>query len=198
MKMSQIATESYATAKEKGWWDEGVPRSNDILLLLMCSEVAEALEDYRAHKGVTEVWYESANKPCGIPSEAADVVIRIGDYAGKLGLDFDQLPDLGSDALVLPPLPKKDQEDWTNRFTGRIWHAEDPTDFEVVMMTNTARIGYIYNGVLDNTGLAYAFWRICNDLVRFFDHHGYDLRVMIQEKMDFNKTRPIRHGNKKV
>jgi NTP pyrophosphatase (non-canonical NTP hydrolase) len=207
MKMQDIAIESYATAQEKGWWDEGVPRSNDVLLLLMCSEVAEALDDYRNHKGVTEVWYESANKPCGIPSEAADVIIRIGDYAGKLGLDFDQFPDLGSDDVVLAPIPTRGHstlgllgEDtvWVNQFKGRIWHADAPTDFEVVMMTNTARIGYIYNEVLDPTGLAYAYWRICNDLVRFFDHHGYDLRVMIQQKMDFNKTRPIRHGNKKV
>ena len=66
------------------------------------------------------------------------------------------------------------------------------------MMRATSRVCFVNDTFLHADEVAYAYWRICNDIVWFFDQQGYDLRVMIQQKMDFNKTRPIRHGNKKV
>lgn len=196
MNLSQIATESYATAKEKGWWDESVVRSNDILHLLMLSELSEALEDYRAHKGVTEVWYENQTKPCGIPSEVADVIIRIGDLTGKEGLHYETFPDLGS---TLPP-PKSENQDNTIFLLGNLWDDQRTSDFDFTLMRAASRICFIHTFLksLSSDQKAYAYWRTCSDLVDYFDRQGYDLRAMIREKMDFNKTRPIRHGNKKV
>jgi hypothetical protein len=201
MRMSYIANESYATAKEKGWWDESVPRSNAILHFLMCSELSEALEDFRAHKGVTESWLENGTKPCGIPSEAGDLIIRIGDLAGKMNLTFGTHAETGT---IFDELGEPSQECGIGDSifcSDILWsRLRQPLEFDEAMMTANARVSwvYVYGKDLTPTQLAYAYWRICNDIVVYFDEQGYDLRTMIQQKMEFNKTRPIRHGNKKV
>ncbi len=72
----------------------------------MHSELSEALEDHRRGARPDEVWdvdgaskmktaYPVAengglNKPCGIPSELADVMIRILDFCGANGIDIEK------------------------------------------------------------------------------------------------------------
>ncbi len=85
-------------------------------LLLVGTEIAEGFEDIREHKsvtqnfytkkGTTQVWnsevrqfeqvtYEmsvppwTGGKPCGFPSEMADVVIRVLDLCGAAGIDLE-------------------------------------------------------------------------------------------------------------
>ena len=45
--------------------------------------------------GLTNVWsriyYEENGKPCGIPSELADVVIRIFDFCGGMNIDLEKI-----------------------------------------------------------------------------------------------------------
>jgi NTP pyrophosphatase (non-canonical NTP hydrolase) len=60
----------------KGWHDE--PREIGTALALIHSEVSEALEADR--KG----WEENFRE------ELADVVIRIGDLCGELGIDLEK------------------------------------------------------------------------------------------------------------
>ena len=56
-------------------------------LCLIHSEVSEALEDYR--DGNLQADYEGS-KPVGFPSEMADILIRVFDLAGALGIDLDK------------------------------------------------------------------------------------------------------------
>lgn len=58
-------------------------------LMLMVTELAEAAEDYRAARPVDYMWLEMG-KPCGFPSELADVVIRILHFCGKHKIDIEQ------------------------------------------------------------------------------------------------------------
>lgn len=117
MTIKQLIADSFRIAKEKGWFDTEKSVGEDIAL--MHSELSEVLEDFRAGRGVTEIYYEtnvisekwidflrasipstvldpvlsvleySEPKPCGIPIELADVVIRIFDFCGRHGIDLE-------------------------------------------------------------------------------------------------------------
>lgn len=99
--INALVAAAHTNAVDKGWWDE--ERSFPEIAMLIVTEVAEAVEDYRNGRDVTEVWYENKElktrfnepitpncKPCGIPSELADVVIRVFDFCGRAGIDLEE------------------------------------------------------------------------------------------------------------
>lgn len=108
---NNIIERAHGMAKEKGWWDE--PRSVEECLMLAVTEVAEAVEWYRDFKGDsadvfkshwqstitgrTETEIHHDYKPVGIPSELADVCIRVCDLMGHSRLEFDYHHKLGRD-----------------------------------------------------------------------------------------------------
>lgn len=98
--INELVKEAHENAVSKGWWDED--RSFGEIIALIHSEASEALEDHRNRKGMDEVWYENPagfgwssqkdefQKPCGIPSELADIVIRVFDACGRYSIDLEQ------------------------------------------------------------------------------------------------------------
>lgn len=85
--VNSLVQEAHQNAIDKGWYEE--PRSFGDLIALMHSELSEALEDHRNGRGLREIYYEG-EKPCGIPTELADVCIRIFDACGYLQIDLEQ------------------------------------------------------------------------------------------------------------
>ena len=81
------AIDCHQNAKDKGWWDK--PRSTLECLALIHSEVSEAVEDVR--DGNTTIKYAEDGKLNGLPSELADVVIRVFDLAGHLNIDIGKV-----------------------------------------------------------------------------------------------------------
>ena len=81
-----LVKESHDRAKRKGFYDPEptVPEQ----LCLIHSEVSEALEAWRDDGMHTVVFASSGSKPVGLPSELADIVIRVCDMAGFLGIDL--------------------------------------------------------------------------------------------------------------
>ena len=88
-------------AVEKGWWEsfanpmDRLPTS----LMLIVSELAECLEEYRNGRGATEVYYEHQGthqhlKPAGIPIELADAVIRVRDTSEAMGIDLEKMIEM--------------------------------------------------------------------------------------------------------
>ena len=85
--INEVAKQIHENAVDHGWWDEerGFPE----VLVLIHSEVSEALEEYRNGRLPTEVYTGNNGKPEGIPIELADVIIRVLDYCGYAGIDID-------------------------------------------------------------------------------------------------------------
>lgn len=84
--INDLVKEAYGNAKEKGWWDE--PRNDFELMALIHSEVSEVVEDLRV--GKVGLNFEENGKPIGVPSELADILIRVFDYCGARGIDLEQ------------------------------------------------------------------------------------------------------------
>ena len=88
MTIKELVEESHAIAIKKGWWDRNVVRTFGDFCALLHTEISEAYEDYRNGRRLDEVYYEG-EKPCGIPIEFADLMIRIADNAAAFGINLD-------------------------------------------------------------------------------------------------------------
>jgi len=114
-------------------------------------------------------------KPCGIPIEIADTLIRIADYAAHRGLD------LNAEYNKLPP--------------GRTC-----SDFEEALAESNYWVSQAWYGHKrrEESGLAFQLVKAADCLLLMCEHKGIDIEGAIQEKEAFNRTRPRRHGGKHI
>lgn len=94
--MSDMQEQIYKTAEDHGWW-EGEPNVPEKLMLIV-SEVSEALEEYRKGIALDLVYtgdgkgaMKPGDKPEGFGVELADAIIRILDLCGYLQIDMGEL-----------------------------------------------------------------------------------------------------------
>lgn len=93
MSFNELRDRVTKTAEEHGFKHATVGED----LMLIVTEAAEAMEDHRKGHRADEVWYRHSEdtpdkaKPCGIPSEIADIIVRCLHFCGKHGIDIDKI-----------------------------------------------------------------------------------------------------------
>jgi NTP pyrophosphatase (non-canonical NTP hydrolase) len=78
--ISEGVAACHSNAVSKEWWNPA-PTFPEALMLVV-SELAEALEDYRGTLEPQHIHQTTTGKPIGIPVEMADVIIRVFDICG--------------------------------------------------------------------------------------------------------------------
>ena len=89
LTMNMFAKEVHQNAVDHGWW--GDPRSFGELIALCHEELSEALREYRSGQQPHATYHGEDGKPEGIPTELADVILRVLDMCGHYGIDIGSL-----------------------------------------------------------------------------------------------------------
>lgn len=188
MNIIKLQREVYVTACEKGWHDaplrepplrDGVMGPPAIVhtdrvlakLALVHSELTEAREEWDAER--KDVWYDKAsarpNKPEGFIVEIADAVIRVLDTCEALGLVLERKTCKSNASAYVSLLNAHSC---------------------VSAMVEAARVGD-YTGAFAAAASRFSglFGGVC-------ELYGLDLWSAVRLKVDYNKSRPHRHGGK--
>jgi hypothetical protein len=186
MTWREAQKESFDCAFSKGWWDEcmsgGLLKRGLVVaksqekMLLVGTEISEAVEDYRVGK-LTTTLRPADGKPEGMGTELTDVCIRVWDYLGALG-EEEACPELV--IATVPALEGRSPVQALHdlmRLT--VYAADYAADGTFVFNIRKAQ-----SLVIHTIGLGHAL--------------GFDMEKEINMKMAFNRTRPFRHGGKTI
>ena len=189
MNLTDLQREAHAIAKDHGWWDE--ERSFGDLIALVHSELSEALEAYREHglKDWRSHTYSDGfkdgvpdymeGKPEGVPSELADVVIRVANMAEHYHWALDAAP-IPEPEEWMEFSPAKSFGDWIG-----LCHIH-ASDALIAAWMPPER----FTSPLVSLNL------VVRTVQRMAAYYGIDLDAAIEAKMAYNRTRPYRHGGK--
>jgi NTP pyrophosphatase (non-canonical NTP hydrolase) len=83
--LTELRNRALAIAVSKGFTDASPVED----IALIHSEASEALEDIRCGKRLSMLDYEEDGKPIGVPSEMADIIIRVLHFCGKHKIDIE-------------------------------------------------------------------------------------------------------------
>ena len=170
MILAELQKEAHAIAVAHGWWDEEYAFGD--LIALVHSELSEALEAYRDEVLPSKPHLLSTK----VASELADVVIRVANmaewYGWKLG---------GSPRFQF------------QRFGGLVSFG----DWIATLHGVTAEaFGYSKNKDGEDGFIQGSLVELINGVERMAAHYGINLDAAIEAKMEYNRTRPYRHGGK--
>ena len=85
--LNELGNEIHDWSKRQGFYDRSYNFGEHLMLIV--SEAAEALEDFRAGSMTHVTSHDINGKPIGIPSELADIIIRVLDTMTYLGINID-------------------------------------------------------------------------------------------------------------
>lgn len=194
MTLAEITAEVRKVNIEKGWRPtnggiyEGQTWGDYVALLH--SEVGEALEAYRDHRladATRPVCGKSAHtgllcpehgpdKPQGVGSEFADILIRLIDMVDVWDLDLRFLE------CAVGDMPDFEDFEYRNRESFGDWMAWLHWRIAEMDAQDEAR--------------NYNAWTVLRALVTTARHFGIDLETEYRRKIAYNATRPYQHGGR--
>jgi hypothetical protein len=86
--LNDMAQEAFDNSAVHGFHEGKLPDFAELIALIH-SEASEALEDDRA--GNTELTFGPGSKPLGVGQELADIVIRVGHTAVRMGINLEEM-----------------------------------------------------------------------------------------------------------
>jgi hypothetical protein len=168
----------------KGWHEQ--ERSFGEAVALFHSEVSEALECFRdPARQPGEIWRSEDGKPEGMVIELADLLIRLGDTIEDLGIPVDvklvnhTVSDLGfgfdeTAESILEQLAD------IHLVLSLAYQATRP-----MWMEKGVDVTIWLVDAMEKTG------RLCRS-------NGWDLEAAVEKKLEYNASRPHRHGGKRA
>lgn len=171
--LNKFAKEVHENAVKHGWWD--AERSFGEVIALIHSELSEALEEYRNGHAPTETYYSKGGKPEGIPSELADVVIRVLDWCGH-------------ENITLNTKIIKNNDNFIKKMIAENYKM---LPFADGIASSHSDISSWYNDEADIEA-------VISGVFCMSSFYGIDLESAMLEKHNFNKTRPYKHGGKVI
>jgi len=90
MNINKLAIRCHLDAKSLGWYDEGKVKSDLESLMMVVTEVAEAVEELRKDELVIEKPNEKG-KPEGFGVELADTIIRLLDICAYKEIHIESI-----------------------------------------------------------------------------------------------------------
>lgn len=173
------------------WWcdpETGLPiiRNKKQMLQLMLSEVSEAMEAERRFRVGRQVMDEKLPHRPAAEVEMADVAIRLGDWSAGFGRVLkDMTAGWGAErsAWRIP---------WSTH--ARSIEAGVAPDRGEMLFDVSNAIAYINSGPSQGGGESLLLY----DIERYCDICGYDLWAAVDEKLDYNATRPDHQDKNRV
>lgn len=93
-RLQGLAILAHENSRDHGFWDDAPAVGSDAYatylgnkLMLIVGEVAEAHEELRKDTNPKQIYYREDGKPEGFLFELTDVLIRLMDLYGSLGID---------------------------------------------------------------------------------------------------------------
>lgn len=190
--IKSLIERAHGQAVKSGWWDSGDRPEQEVLMLIQ-TEICEAIEDVRARRPL--MYYHDGSvlcpgkplpgvKPEGELVEIADAVIRAGDYLGRVRADWQKVQFHSSPKEI--PYDTEIGIDDLVRLADPARHETLEWYFQISACLYEKRM--IQFSLTEMLRKTFEMWAN-----RF---SGLSLESVIDLKMQFNSTRPYRHGNK--
>ena len=192
MNLADLQKEAHAIAVAKGWHDHDDEVTFGDRMALVHSELSEALEAYREWGlktfliGKGDRVGQQDYKPEGVAYEMADVVIRVADTAEHYGVDLDQ------------QVAQLREVNWT----GAIYDQIETFGEWIALCHYNVSTAMFHHWGRDSSGNysgSRPWWHVAL-LLKYLQlmaaHYNVDLDAAIAAKMEYNRTRPYRHGGK--
>lgn len=165
----ELAKRAYDTAVAKGFWE--AERNMGEMLALISSELSEALE---AHRDARPMWVETSGKPEGQAVELADAIIRCLDILFHIhGPGIDDLIFMHNVSVIVPG---------------------PEVNFGERLMMVHERVARAFNNRINQRVLAMFLAQVIVFCEAYIEDCGADPETTIRLKMDYNDTRPYKHG----